>query len=71
MSCDCCDSIGLYDFNCNRCLARLYVAAFPREQPFMRAKWHSSMSKEQVDEILEHVGELRSRQGRRQGYEVN
>ena len=57
--CDCCDSIGLYDFTCTRCLACLYIAAFPREQPVLRAKWHASMTKERLDEIRKHVEELR------------
>lgn len=57
-SCELDGSEGLYDFGCARCLARLYLAALPREQPVMKARWHANMSEEDLQAIREQVEQL-------------
>jgi hypothetical protein len=57
VTCQCCDSIGLYDFNCKRCIARLYVRALPREQQATSKVWRATLTPEEQDEMRRLIEE--------------
>jgi hypothetical protein len=53
------DSIGIYDTNCPRCVARHYVRSLEREQAITRAAWRATLSATEFEEMKRIVQEVR------------
>jgi hypothetical protein len=62
MTCDCCGTLGLYDWNCLRCQARAYVRALPREREITAAAMKQAMDEQQQAEFRVLIEEERLRE---------